>query len=251
MLGAGMARTRTDGPAARGIGGMIGTVTAAGLKKFPTAELPRGPDMPGRFSSAAAKGLEKKRQVGCKGAAQRPINRAVGRRAYIDHSSPCVSLAGVAKDAGAGEGIGGRTGAARIYAGMYEAITGSFSSICGVEGRFVAQASRCVVRIGACAKAARSAGGRRETLSRPPRMRLADADGLCHSAFQGALHEGPAEPGDARHLTGLPIGGMEGAGGMNMRHGEGGERSLKRQRRRLRGTPAKRAGGGCGCGRGE
>lgn len=243
-----MARTRTDGPTAREIGGMIDTVTAAGLKKFLTAELLRDPDMLGRFSSVAAKGLKKKRQVDYREAAQKLINRAMGQRGYIDHNSAYVSFAGVVKDARASERIGDHTEAARIYAGIYEAITDSFNSICSVEGRFMAQASRCVVQIGACAKAARSAGGRREILSRLLRMWLADADGLYHSAFQGALHEGLAEPGDARHLTGLLIGGMEGAGGMNMWRGESGERSLKRQRRRLRGTLAKHARGGCGCG---
>lgn len=243
-----MERTARDGPTAREIGGMIDTVTAAGLKKFMTAELLRDPDMLGRFSSVAAKGLKKKQQVDYKEAAQRLINRAMGQRGIIDHNSSYVSFAGVMKDARASERIGDHAEAARIYAGIYEAITDSLNSICSVESRFIAQASRCVSRIGACAKAARSADGRREILSRLLRMWLADAYGQYHATFQQALHEGLAEPGDARHLTGLLVGGMQGAGGMDGWRGEGGERSLKIQRRRLRSTLAKHARGECGCG---
>lgn len=243
-----MARTRRAGPTAAEIGGMFDTVPAADLKKFLTAELRRDPDMLGRFAAVAAKGLKKKRQVDYRAATQRLINRAKGARGYIDHNSSYVSFASVMKDARASERIGDHAEAARIYAGIYEAITDSLEDVVSVDGRFRDQASRCIGRIGACAKASRSTDGRRTILSYLLRMWLADAYGYQHAEFQEAMHEGLAEPGDARHLTGLLIAGVQGAGGMDDWIGEEGARSLERQRRRLRSTLAKHARGGCGCG---
>ena len=215
MAGAGKARGKRKGaapsagrqafPTASAFAAMLGMITPGAAGRFLAAELRSNPGAAGRLAGLVRRESAKRAKKDYRALTGRALKRAAGRMGYIDRGSR-VDFSGPTADARACEGIRDYPEAARIYGEVYEAIDENFGLVYSGVGRFHAQARRCIEGMHRCAVSARTAGERRDVLSRLLRLWLGKGD-YCQSDIEKALMSGIAGPGDTGHLAGMLGGG--------------------------------------------
>lgn len=181
---------------------MLGMVPPATAGRFLAAEMRRNPDVLVRFIAIVKSERQKKMRKDYKAETDRMLKRAAGKKGYIARNSKLLDFSRPMKDAKDSEKIYDYVEAARIYAEVYEAVVMNMGVRYGNSGLFSRQVSKCIEKMGKCAKEARSTSERRSILSRMTSLWIDDQHYNSHD-FRKALVHGISDSDDAGYVSSM------------------------------------------------